>query len=104
MGSLPVSGFAQLLADDVLSAVPSAAVTTTQAWPIPAHSMLHIAMEAAARPQQVSIVNLLGRVVLTQEVASAYLQLDVSTLPAASYVLGVRYAQQVYSSRSGLRK
>ena len=99
VGSLPVAGFAQLAADGVLGTLPKAAPARTEAWPVPAYSVLHVALDATAKPRQVTLVDLLGRVVVAKETTGSYVQLDVSALPTAPYLLRVRYEQQTTSKR-----
>ena len=82
------------LRDANVLAVSSAQLAgpATAAWPVPAHGELHVALEAAAHPQRVQLLDALGRAVLTQPTAGPDLTLDVAALPAGAYVLRVDYA------------
>lgn len=99
VGSLPVGSLAQLAANNVLSTKPNIAAANTQVWPIPAHATLHVGLDAAAKPQQVTVVDVLGRVVLTVSATISSPELVVSALPVAPYFLRVQYAQGSISQR-----
>ncbi|MBF9143060.1 T9SS type A sorting domain-containing protein [Hymenobacter properus] len=90
-GSQPVTGLVRLRPAGVL-AVRSAQTTPTEAWPVPAHATLNLKLDAAARPQRVTLVDALGKTALTQPVAQAELTLNTATLARGLYVLRVDYA------------
>ena len=71
----------------------------TQAWPVPVHNVLHLQLVAAARPQGVSLLDVLGKTVLTQEAAGTELTLNVASLPRGVYLLRVAYANGTTTRR-----
>lgn len=93
VGGQAIGGLVHLLAPGVLGVAEGVAQPRTQAWPVPAHDRLHLALEAAARPRCVELLDALGRVVLARPVAAPELTLDTAYLPAGAYVLRVQYAQ-----------
>jgi uncharacterized delta-60 repeat protein len=82
----------RLTAPNVLSVSPQQRLAATSVWPVPARQQLHLALDAAARPQRVSLLDAAGRVVLQQSAARPELSLDVRALPAGVYLLRVDYA------------
>ncbi len=90
---------ARYLDPNVLTVTAPHQGPTFAAYPVPAHQQLHLALDAAARPQQVQLRDALGRPVLTQAVAAAALTLDVAALPAGVYLLRVQYAGGETSTR-----
>ncbi|MDO7875178.1 T9SS type A sorting domain-containing protein [Hymenobacter sp. ASUV-10] len=91
VGGQPIGGLTRLLAPAVLRTGMAAATPATLAWPVPARGQLHLSLDAAARPSRVELLDALGRPVLRQP-ATAELTLDISALPAGTYVLRVHYA------------
>ena len=91
-GGQPYHGLMRLRDANVLAVTPARAEPATTAWPVPAHSQLHLTLEAAAHPQRVQLLDALGRVVLSQATPRPDLTLDVATLPAGTYLLRVDYA------------
>lgn len=91
VGGQAIGGLVRLLAANVLRVASRPAAPLTRAWPVPAHGQLHLALEAAARPSRVELLDALGRRVLSQP-ATAALTLDIASLPAGAYVLRVHYA------------
>ena len=93
-GTTPVHGLVRMLDDNLLSAKDETVEATT-VWPVPASKTLHVGLAAAARPQQVQLLDGLGRVVLTHtpDMARPDLALDVAALPAGLYLLRVQYAR-----------
>ncbi|MBF9224009.1 T9SS type A sorting domain-containing protein [Hymenobacter ruricola] len=102
-GSSFYTGLTRLLDPNVLSVAsrhrPKA---PTLAWPVPAHAYLHLALDAASRPQRVEVLDALGRVVLTQPTPQAELTLATGALPAGAYVLRVQYATGPVTRRVAL--
>lgn len=94
-GTTPVSGLIRMLEANVLAAKDSQVEQATTAWPVPADKTVNVSLETTARPQQIQLLDGLGRVVITQAVAAgaAVLALDVAPLPAGIYTLRVSYAQ-----------
>ena len=86
------AGVVRIRASEVLTAAPKYLVATTAVWPVPAHEQLHLSLDATARPQQVQLLDALGRVVRTQAVTQPQLTLDVRQVPAGVYLLRVAYA------------
>jgi uncharacterized delta-60 repeat protein len=87
-------GVARLLVPNVLAvAAPSAVAARTQAWPVPAHGLLHVAPDVAAEPLAAVLLDALGRTVRQQALGNApEFTLSVAGLPAGVYVLRVQYA------------
>ncbi|MBO2010469.1 T9SS type A sorting domain-containing protein [Siccationidurans soli] len=92
VGGQAIGGLVRLLDANVLSISNQPLAARTQAWPVPAHNQLHLALDAARRPQRVELLDALGRVALAQAVSQAELTLDTSPLRAGHYVLRVQYA------------
>ncbi|WP_345115912.1 T9SS type A sorting domain-containing protein [Hymenobacter algoricola] len=89
----PRLSLARLTAPQVLAAAPSAlADATTEAWPNPAHDVLHLRLNPALRPQQVALLDLTGRIVREQKHLSATADVPVQHLPAGLYLLRVTCA------------
>ncbi len=59
---------------------------------MPAHDVLHLALDAASRPRQVQLLDALGRVVLARPTPPATLSLPTAALPPGVYLLRVDYA------------
>ncbi|MDJ0364762.1 T9SS type A sorting domain-containing protein [Hymenobacter sp. H14-R3] len=87
-------GVGRIIAPNVLAvAAPSVPIARTEVWPVPAHSVLHVAPDARAWPHTLELCDALGRLVRTLPVATgADLTLDVAGLPAGVYLLRVQYA------------
>jgi uncharacterized delta-60 repeat protein len=94
-GTTAVWGLIRMSDANVLATKNTVAEKATQAWPVPAHDVLNVALEPAARPQLVQLLDVVGRVVLMQPVtpAATALALDVAALPTGTYLLRVSYAQ-----------
>ena len=71
----------------------------TQAWPVPAHDVLHLALEAAHRPRRVQLLDPLGRTVRTHPITQPSLDLDTRALPPGLYLLRVEYADGFVTRR-----
>jgi hypothetical protein len=91
-GGQAIAGLVRLLDSNVLSVSSRQLAASTQAWPVPAHGTLHLALDAASRPQRVELLDALGRVALSRATPQAELTLDTSPLKAGVYVLRVQYA------------
>jgi hypothetical protein len=93
-GTTPVWGLVRMLDANVLATKNELAEKGTAAWPVPVSGTLNIRLETAAQPQQVQLLDGVGRAVLTQPVAAATaeLALSVAALPAGVYTLRVSYA------------
>ncbi|MDO7849438.1 T9SS type A sorting domain-containing protein [Hymenobacter sp. M29] len=91
VGSLPFNGLVRLLDANMLAVNPGRVAPATAAWPVPAHEVLHLALDAASRPRQVELLDALGRVVLSQAVAAPELSLPTAGLAPGVYLLRVRY-------------
>lgn len=89
----------RLTTTNVLTTAPAATAAATSAWPVPARSTLHLRLDAAAHPQQVSLLDALGRPVLSQAVGQAEASLNVRHLPAGVYLLRVQYAKSIVTRR-----
>jgi len=83
---------ARLVEATTLAVAPGRAAAATAAWPVPAHEVLHLALDAASRPRQVQLLDALGRVVLARPTPPAALSLPTAALPPGVYLLRVDYA------------
>ena len=101
VGGQAICGLTRLLDANVLgvAAAQRPAEALTQAWPVPAHGRLHLALDAAARPRRVELLDALGRVVLSQAVGQPDMTLDTAGRPAGTYLLRVQYAGGPVSRR-----
>ena len=96
----------RLLDANVLRVPAGANAARTEAWPVPAHDQLHLRLDAAARPETVTLSDALGRTVLTRPVgpATAELSLDLGALPVGVYGLRVQYATGGTATRRIVRE
>ncbi|RSK29512.1 delta-60 repeat domain-containing protein [Hymenobacter metallilatus] len=85
-------GLVRLLDANVLRVQPSVAEARTAAWPVPAHEVLWLELDASSRPRRVQLLDALGRTVRTLEQPATSLQLPLAGLPAGLYCLQVEYA------------
>ena len=92
VSGLPIFGLTRLIDPNVLTVSPTARAAAFTAWPVPAREVLHVQLDAAARPQRVQLLDALGRAVLTQAATSAALTLPTAGLAPGGYVLRVEYA------------
>lgn len=94
-GTTPVHGLVRMLDTNVLTTRNELAEQGTAVWPVPASETVSVSLEATAQPQKMELIDAVGRVVLTQEVASraAVQAMQVAALPAGVYALRVSYAQ-----------
>jgi uncharacterized delta-60 repeat protein len=101
VGGQPAVGLARLTAHNVLTvAAPAAVAARTAVWPVPAHSVLHVTLDASARPRTLALLDALGRTVRTQPASSAAdQQVDLAGLPAGVYLVRVQYAAGVVIRR-----
>jgi uncharacterized delta-60 repeat protein len=73
---------------------PQAVADHTEAWPVPANTLLNVAPDASAHPLALDLLDGLGRAVRRQTLAgSAPAALSVEGLPAGIYLLRVTYAE-----------
>ncbi|TVT41182.1 T9SS type A sorting domain-containing protein [Hymenobacter setariae] len=93
-GGQAATGLVRLLAPTLLVTVPAGQRSSAQleAWPVPAHDVLHLSLASASSPQRVVLLNLLGKTMLTQAALQTELTLPVATLPRGVYVLRIEYA------------
>ncbi|UOQ73633.1 T9SS type A sorting domain-containing protein [Hymenobacter cellulosilyticus] len=82
----------RLTAPNVLSVSSRQSTARTEAWPVPAHSELHVQVEAAAQPRSLELLDATGRVVLSRAIREAEPVVPVSQLRAGLYLLRVNYA------------
>ncbi len=99
VGTQPHMALARLLDPNVLAIASARAPASLAAWPVPAHGQLHLALDAAARPQQVQLLDGRGRVVLTQTTSQPELTLNTAALAPGLYLLQVQYAGQTVTRR-----
>jgi len=89
------AGVARLTGTNVLAVrAPQAVADHTQAWPVPAHTLLQVAPDATAHPLALDLVDGLGRAVRSQTLSgSAPATLSVEGLPTGLYLLRVTYVE-----------
>lgn len=87
----PRMAIARLIDANVLHVASTQTEALTSAWPVPTHGDLHVALDAAAQPQQVQLLDALGRTVLRKPAPTAALTLATAALPAGTYLLRVDY-------------
>lgn len=98
VGTQPVTSLVQLTATNVLAMrAPSATAAHTDVWPVPAHSVLHVAPDPAAHPLAIDLLDVLGRVVQHKALTNGTATLPVEELNAGTYVVRVTYAEGVVS-------
>ncbi|MCA8829614.1 T9SS type A sorting domain-containing protein [Hymenobacter pini] len=85
-------GLVRILDANVLQVRPSVTETRTAAWPVPAHDVLQLELDAASKPQRVQLLDALGRPVLTLEQPAARLILPLARVAAGTYLVQVEYA------------
>ena len=89
----PVTGLVRFLPTGVLAVRAGKGESSQiQAWPVPAHAVLHLQLEASARPQRVSLLDALGKTVISQPTLESDLTLNTAALAPGLYVLRVEYA------------
>jgi len=60
-------------APNVLAISSHQSTARTEAWPSPAHEALQVSLDASAKPQQLTLIDALGKTVLTQSVVKTEL-------------------------------
>ena len=98
IGGQPAVGIARITAPNILAVAAPTAPVAFSAWPVPAHEVLHVAVEANA--QAAELLDALGRVVRQRTLHGAE-TFTVATdhLPAGVYVLRVQYANGTVARR-----
>jgi len=94
-----INGLVRLLDTNVLRVASTETAAKTAAWPVPAHDELHLQLEAKARPQHVSLMDALGKVVHSQVVTQPELTISTAALTAGVYMLQVHYAEGMVTRR-----
>jgi uncharacterized delta-60 repeat protein len=82
----------RLTAPNVLAVGSRQSTARTEAWPNPAHGTLHLRLDAAAQPRQLTLSDALGKTVLSQAVSAAEVALPLQSVRAGVYLLRVEYA------------
>ena len=91
VAGLPVMGLTRLLDNNVLRIRDAQADARTAAWPVPAHDVLHLSLDAASRPTQVELFDAAGHAVRRQVVHHPELSLRTAGLAPGLYLLRVTY-------------
>jgi uncharacterized delta-60 repeat protein len=91
-GAISSVGLIRMLDSHVLHIEPSVAKSRTAAWPVPAHNILYLSLDATSRPQRVQLLDALGRTVHTLHQPTATATLSVEGLLAGTYLVQVEYA------------
>ncbi len=68
VAGLPVTGLTRLLDPNVLALRLGSQMATLSAWPVPAHGALQVSIASPQRLHKLELLDVLGRVVLTQAV------------------------------------
>lgn len=94
-GGATLNCLARMLDSNVLASNKPQTENDLLAWPVPAHDALHLRLPAGSGPQQIALLDALGRPVRRQAVAAGQtlLTLPVAGLPPGAYLLRVRYAE-----------
>jgi uncharacterized delta-60 repeat protein len=90
VSGLPVLGLTRLLDANVLALRSDVAAPAMQAWPVPAHGQLHLALELP-HPRRVCLLNALGQVVFGQDGPANLLTIDTTPFKPGLYIVRVDY-------------
>lgn len=95
LGGPPAQALGRITASNVLAvAAPQAVAARTEAWPVPAHGILNLALDATAHPLSIDVADVLGRPVLHQALNGASTAtLAVGNLAPGAYLLRVAYTE-----------
>lgn len=89
----PVTGLVRLSPPTLLeNTSPLRSGSSLQAWPIPTHDILHLSVVLSAHPQRVTLLNMLGKIVVSQDITKENISLNTSALARGLYILQVAYA------------
>ncbi|SDY65561.1 T9SS type A sorting domain-containing protein [Hymenobacter psychrophilus] len=101
IGGQPSMALSRLVAPNVLHVkAPAAVAEQTTAWPVPAHTQLHVALAPTAHAQLLELLDALGRPVRQQPLAGRQTtSLALEGLPAGIYLLRVTYAEGIVTRR-----
>ncbi|WP_201984848.1 T9SS type A sorting domain-containing protein [Hymenobacter rubidus] len=91
VSGLPVVALTRLLDANVLASHRTEAGHEVQAWPVPAHGLLHVAV-GAGPPARICLLNVLGQVVFTQKIPVNNVSIATNSLPPGTYLVRVEYA------------
>jgi uncharacterized delta-60 repeat protein len=89
-GVQPVTGLVRLRPAGVLS-VRSGSSAQFEVWPVPAHAVLNLTLDASARPKRVTLLDALGKEVMAQSVTQTQFTLPTAALAPGLYMLRVDY-------------
>lgn len=92
VSGLPVMGLTRLLDSNVLSIKRVAQNVQVIAWPNPAHDLLHLEIGEGYLPQQLQLIDVLGRVVLTKTITQPKFDVVTSRLSSGVYLLRIKTA------------
>ncbi|GAA4350852.1 hypothetical protein GCM10023185_08970 [Hymenobacter saemangeumensis] len=98
-GGQPHSGLARLLPATPLAARPAARIPELHAWPVPARDELHVQLAPSPAGQEITLLDMTGRMVLRTTPSGSASSLSVASLPAGLYVLRVAYANGSTAAR-----
>ncbi|MBC6991508.1 T9SS type A sorting domain-containing protein [Hymenobacter sp. BT491] len=99
VGGHRVLGLARLVAAEVLHASATQARIRTEVYPNPAHSMLHVQLDAKAKPQRIHLLSITGKTATAMPVTKSSFTMPIHNLPAGVYLLRVEYASGVVVQR-----
>ncbi|WP_210514476.1 T9SS type A sorting domain-containing protein [Hymenobacter terricola] len=92
-------GLARVLAPGALAVATPRAAAELTIYPTPAHDQLHVQLDAAATPQTLALLDMLGRPVFMRQAPAAETTLPTAHLSPGIYLLRVAYATGSVSRR-----
>ncbi|WP_201981757.1 T9SS type A sorting domain-containing protein [Hymenobacter rubidus] len=98
-GGVAHNGLARLLAATPLATRQSEKGPSVEAWPVPAHNQLQIALAGDVSTQQITLLNITGRIVLTQQPTASTTTINTAALAPGLYVLQVCQADGTATTR-----
>ena len=96
---LPTMGLVRLLDSNVLSMSSRSAVPRTEAWPVPAHDVQHLALDRSSQPSSLELLDGVGRAVRQLSVNGPDVDLNTAGLAPGLYLLRVSYAAEMVVRR-----
>ncbi|MCC2545975.1 hypothetical protein LJY25_05925 [Hymenobacter sp. BT175] len=91
VGTSDQLGLARLIDANVLHVKAGVSAATLEAWPTPARGVLHLRLDASARPGRVSLLSPIGQLLRTQTAPATRLDVSLDGLAAGVYLLRVDY-------------
>ena len=89
VAGLPIQGLVRLLDPNVLALRPGAPVASLNAWPVPAHGTLQVAMASLQPVHRLELLDVMGRAVLTQIISGPAATVPLRGVAPGTYLLRV---------------